>query len=252
MIEKNSIIHGDCLQIMGNIESNSIDSIMTDMPYEVSNCKWDFIIPIEPLWKQYKRILKKNGVIVLTAVQPFSSMLIMSNLEWFKYELIWEKQQGTNPLLSKKQPMRCHENILIFSNGTHTYNPQMRKGKPYYKFESKTQTTGEIIGSVKSKHKDNPEGLLFPRSVLYFKNERKQNIHPVQKPLELFDYLVKTYTNEGDLILDNAAGSGTTAVAAINNKRNFIIIEKDESYYQKAKLRIDSANKEKNKKFKIV
>jgi DNA modification methylase len=230
------IWHGDCLDLMRNIPDGSIDMILADLPYGTTACKWDEIIPFNELWKQYERIIKPNRAIVLTASQPFTSALVMSNLKMFKYEWIWEKSKASNFLLAKKQPLKAHENILVFANGTPNYYPQKTQGKPYYR------------GGIKEKH-DNPEvsnnipnyhshiiksedGLRLPRSVQYFRTaEFDGKFHPTQKPIALFEYLIKTYTNEGELVLDNAAGSGTTAIACLKTKRQFIVIEKEEKYY---------------------
>ena len=234
----NKIVQGDCLEVMKEIDDKSIDMILCDLPYGTTACKWDTIIPFELLWKQYKRIIKDNGAIVLTASQPFTSKLIISNISMFRYCWIWKKQQGTNPMLSKKQPMKIHEDICVFYKKQPVYNPQMTKGKPYSCFRSETSKTGEIMNRTKSIHRDNPEGSRYPISIQEFNTERKKGGHPTQKPVALFEYLIKTYTNENNLVLDNCIGSGTTAVACINTKRNFIGIEKDEKYCNIANERI--------------
>ena len=205
-------------------------------------CKWDTIIPFEPLWEQYKRIIKDNGAIVLFGSEPFSSALRMSNIKNYKYDWIWEKAIGANPLLCKKQPMKYHENISVFYKKQPTYNPQMTKGKLRNKkpemFGNKTdENWGGAMRDIKGI--DNVNDLYYPRSYQYFSNaNQKDKVHPTQKPVALFEYLIKTYTNEGDLVLDNCAGSGTTGVACKNLNRNFILIEQDEKYCDIIKERV--------------
>ena len=227
---------GDCLDILPQLEDNSVDMILCDLPYEKTACSWDSIIPLESLWNEYHRIAKENAAMVFTAVQPFTTFLINSNLKNFRYEWIWEKPQGTNPLNKDFMPLRSHENILVFYRKPPTYNPQMEKGSPYKGFQSQKSLIGEIYGSVKSKHRNNEEGTRFPKTVLKFPQEK--GLHPTQKPVPLMEYLIKTYTNESDVILDNTMGSGTTGVAAIKAKRKFIGIEKDKIYYDISVKRI--------------
>jgi site-specific DNA-methyltransferase (adenine-specific) len=229
MIEPNSVIQGDCLIEMQKIPDKSIDMILCDLPYGTTACKWDTIIPFEPLWEQYKRIIKDNGAIVLTASQPFTSALVMSNPDMFKYEWIWEKHQGTNPMSAKISPLKSHENILVFGYGKIKYNPQMEKGTPYSGFNS-DHFQSEVYGGGKSVHRENKEGSRYPKTVLRFTKDKRKRLHPTQKPVALFEYLIKTYTNEGDLVLDNCAGSGTTGVACKNLNRQFILIEKEPQY----------------------
>lgn len=182
---------------MKNIPDKSIDMILCDLPYGTTACKWDTIIPFESLWEQYKRIIKPNGAIVLTASQPFTSALVMSNPKMFKYCWVWEKQQGTNPLLSKKQPMKAHEDIVVFYDKQCLYDPQMTESTPYSAFiTDKSKTTGNVMGNAKSIHRDNPSGTRYPRSVQKFNTPRVRGGHPTQKPVALFEYLIKTYTNE--------------------------------------------------------
>jgi len=245
----NNIYNGDCLELMKEIQSGSIDMILCDLPYGTTACKWDTIIPFEPLWAQYKRIIKDNGAIVLTASQPFTSALVMSNPKMFKYEWIWEKAVGSNFAALKYQPMKEHENILVFGKGTTIYNPikEERKGsgkqrqKAGYANSKATAKTGQFIGGIMdaTKRTNDYDELRYPSSIQYFNNRDKdRGMHPTQKPTELFEYLIKTYTNEGDLILDNCAGSGTTAIACINTNRNYICMEKDYEYYNKSIERI--------------
>jgi len=225
------IIQGDCLEVMKDIEDKSIDMILCDLPYGTTACKWDTIIPFEPLWEQYKRIIKDNGAIVLTASQPFTSALVMSNIKMFKYEWVWEKSKATGYLNSKIMPMIAHENILVFGEGKLIYNPQKISGTPYNKGKAHRPT--DVYGSQTKTLVKNDDGTRYPRTVQYFITaEREGRFHPTQKPVALFEYLIKTYTNEGDLVLDNAAGSGTTGVACKNLNRNYILIEKEPEYVE--------------------
>src|ERR1035437_8816849 len=236
----NQVILGDCLEVMQKLPDKSIDMILCDLPYGTTACKWDTIIPFEPLWEQYKRIIKDNGAIVLTASQPFTSALVMSNINNFKYCWTWKKNFPTGIALSKYQPMRVIEDICIFANGKTVFNKQMRECAPSVK---KAWKDGEIMGlpsqvgnhseSVGMKNKKhavryivNPINFLDIKAV----NRSTGTLHPTQKPVALFEYLIKTYTNEGDLVLDNCAGSGTTGVACKNLNRNYILIEKEPEY----------------------
>lgn len=237
-INPNSIVNADCLDVMKYIKSNSIDMVLCDLPYGSTACKWDIILPFEELWKEYYRICKENSAMVFTASQPFTTLLIQSNIKDFRYEWIWEKPQGTNPMNAKYMPLKSHENILIFYQKRPTYNPQMWKSTPYSGFKSKDKKIGEIYGSLKSQHRDNPEGLRYPKTVLRFSQEK--GLHPTQKPLEMMRYLIRTYSNEGETILDNTMGSGTTGLACIIENRKFIGIEKDEKYFEIAKERINT------------
>jgi site-specific DNA-methyltransferase (adenine-specific) len=231
------LFQGDCLEILPQIESNSVDMVLADLPYGTTACKWDSIIPLEDLWREYNRICKKDGAMVFTAAQPFTTILAASNLKNFRYEWIWEKPQGTNPMNAKVMPLKSHENVLVFYRKKPTYNPQMWYSTPYSGFSSDTSKIGEVYGSAASKHRDNPEGSRYPKTVLRFKQEK--GLHPTQKPVEMMEYLIRTYTNEGDTVLDNTMGSGTTGVACGNTGRHFIGIEQDEGYYELAKERIE-------------
>ena len=226
----NEVVCADCLEGMKLIADKSIDMILCDLPYGTTACKWDTIIPFEPLWEQYKRIIKDNGAIVLTASQPFTSALVMSNIKMFKYEWIWEKSLSGSPALCRKTPMKVHENVLVF--GGKNYNPQMTKGTKRKKGISGSSIEGQkFISSGINNGEINDD--YYPRSVQYFSNaDRKNKVHPTQKPVALFEYLIKTYTNEGDLVLDNCAGSFTTAVACNNLKRKWICMEKESNYAQ--------------------
>jgi site-specific DNA-methyltransferase (adenine-specific)/modification methylase len=248
MLELNKIYLGDCLEVMKDINDKSIDMILCDLPYGTTACKWDIIIPFEPLWEQYKRIIKDNGVVVLTASQPFTSLLIMSNLKLYRYNLVWEKSKASNFLHARKQPLLAHEDICIFYKKQPTYNPQMTNGKPY----SGEKRAGKLGSFSESNalgvpnplfRRGSSDGKRFPRSVIYFKtaeSEGKQ-FHPTQKPVALGEYLIKTYTNEGDAVLDNCCGSASFCLAAKNLNRQFIGIEKDKDYYEIACKRVSRA-----------
>jgi len=228
---------GNCLDILPTLLDNSVDMVLVDLPYGTTACKWDSIIPLDKLWEQYNRICKENGAMVFTAAQPFTTILAASNLDNFRYEWIWEKPQGTNPMNAKVMPLKSHENILVFYRKKPVYNPQMWYSTPYGGFTSNTNKIGEVYGSAQSKHRDNPEGSRYPKSILKFKQEK--GLHPTQKPVDLMEYLIKTYTNSGNVILDNTMGSGTTGVAAVRSGRDFIGIEMDQKYYEIAKQRIE-------------
>ena len=237
------LMQGDCLDLMKSIPDGSIDMILCDLPYGTTACKWDTIIPFEPLWEQYKRVIKSNGAIALNGSQPFSSALVMSNPSWFKYEWIWEKSKASNFLLAKKQPLKAHENVLIFSKGTPLYYPQKTIGLPFNKGCRKHNDgiATEAYNKIPNAGIEivNQTGMRNPRSVQYFITaESEGKFHPTQKPVALCEYLIKTYTNEGETVLDNCMGSGTTGVACKNLGRKFIGIEKDEKYFDVAKNRI--------------
>ena len=236
---KIELIQGDCLEKMKDIPDKSIDMILCDLPYGTTACKWDTIIPFEPLWEQYKRIIKDNGAIVLTASQPFTSALVMSNIKMFKYEWIWIKNRGTGHLNSKKQPLTSHESILVFCNGKTIYNPQKEKGKPYQRLNCSSDVTNKgTYGKMNKTNDTINNGDRYPKTYLNF-SKVERTLQPTQKPVALFEYLIKTYTNEGDLVLDNCAGSGTTGVACKNLNRNFIGIELDSEYLKIAEKRIN-------------
>lgn len=244
------LFHGDCLEIMKNIEDESIDMILCDLPYGTSACKWDSVIPFEPLWEQYSRIIKPFGAIVLFGSEPFSSALRLSNLDMYKYDWKWEKPNGANFLNFKYQPAKVHEDIMVFGKsatsyskkGNMIYNPQMAEGTPYnQKSGQQKQDNGHVLGStvrspIKQVYTEN-NGTRYPRSIQRFPLD-KDKLHPTQKPVALLEYLIKTYTNEGNVVLDNCMGSGSTGVACINTNRRFIGIELDENYFNIAKERI--------------
>jgi site-specific DNA-methyltransferase (adenine-specific) len=236
------LMYGDCLERMKEIPSGSVDMILTDPPYGTTACKWDSIIPLEPMWEQLKRIIKPNGAIVMTASQPFTSILVCSNLKWFKYDWTWRKPKGTGHLNAKRMPMRDKEDIVVFYNKQCTYNPQFSKGQPYKDKAGKNHQANssmtESYGKYTNYREDN-DGKRYPKQILEFGVVERGTVHPTQKPVALMEYLIKTYTNEDETVLDFTFGSGTTGVAAKNLNRKFIGIELDEGYFEIAKGRIN-------------
>lgn len=230
---------------MWRIPDKSVDMILADLPYGTTKLKWDSIIPLDKLWQHYERVIKDNGAIVLTASQPFTTTLVNSNLELFRYEWIWEKTIASNFMLSKKQPHKKHENILVFYKKQPTYNPQMEVGKPY-KDRARKRTVSMHGGQETTKKPIDNKGTRYPSTVQLFSNGNNHNIHPTQKPVDLFEYLIETYTNEGETVLDNVIGSGTTAIACINTNRNYIGFELEKEYYDLANERIKNHLKEIN------
>ncbi|MGQ5176958.1 DNA-methyltransferase [Bacillus halotolerans] len=242
-LELNRIYQRDCIEGMRLIPDKSIDMILCDLPYGTTQCKWDEVIPFNSLWGQYKRIIKDNGAIVLTASQPFTSSLIMSNPDWFRYCWYWDKVRGVGHLNAKKQPLKSVEEICIFYKKQPMYRPQMReRDKPR---KSKNRSTQQVYG----KSQDLFEGAVldkrYPINLLTYSksNQKDFMLHPTQKPVELFQYLIKTYTSEGELILDNCMGSGTTAVAALQLNRNFIGFETEPEYVQIANQRLEAVRR---------
>lgn len=238
----NKVFHGDCLEVMDEIPSGIIDLILCDLPYGTTACAWDSIIPFADLWKQYERLIKPNGAIVLTASQPFTSALVMSNPKLFKYEWIYVKPKGSNFATVKWQPMKEHESILVFGRKPQ-YFPIMQErsatGRSRVKTPIKETVSNGVYGKIdsgKGKFRTLSE-LRYPSSLQTF--NRETGLHPTQKPTPLFEYLIKTYSNEGDLVLDNCAGSGTTAIACMNTNRKYICIEKEKEYYDIILKRID-------------
>lgn len=236
-----NLMQGNCLELMKVIPDGSVDMILTDPPYGTTACKWDSVIPFEPMWAELNRIIKPNGAIVLFGSEPFSSMLRCSNLKMFKYDWIWEKSKATGFLNSKKQPLRAHETVSVFYSKPPTYNPQMTKGESYNKGIRKEQTDNDVYGKF-NQVEVKSEGFRFPRSVQYFKTaESEGGFHKTQKPVALLEYLIKTYTQENETVLDFTMGSGSAGVASKNLNRKFIGIELDESYFEIAKERIENA-----------
>ncbi len=244
MNEQIKLLKGDCLELMKDIPDKSIDAIIADLPYGTTKCKWDAVIPFEPLWEQYKRIIKDNGAIVLFGSQPFTSALVMSNVKWFKYEWIWNKVTGRGHLVAKHRPMAQHENILVFGNGKVKYNPQMVLMEKPQKGRSMESSRTSIIGGHTTKESETIiRTHKYPKTIITQGVDGKY-VHPTQKPVALLEYLIKTYTNEGDTVLDNTMGSGTTGVACVNTNRNFIGIEKDDKYFEIASNRIKNHNQQ--------
>lgn len=244
-----TLLHGDCLELMPDLPSKSIDMILCDLPYGTTgSTKWDTIIPFEPLWEQYKRIIKDNGAILLFGQPPFSSKLICSNLKMFRYEWVWYKPLALGFLNANRMPLRATENISVFYKKLPTYNPQKTKGKPYdkgFRLPNNTVIYGDFLGS----NNQNETGDRYPVNVLRFSNaDHSKPLHPTQKPVPLLEYLIKTYTNPGETVLDNCMGSGSTGVACINTGREFIGMELDDHYFQVANERIEQELKLQEKK----
>jgi len=231
---------GDCLKIMPTIPDGSVDMILCDLPYGLTRNAWDSVISFESLWEQYLRIAKHNTAFVFTATQPFAAALVMSKPKLFRYEWVWSKTLGTGFLNAKKQPLRSHEQILVFYRDQPTYHPQMRFGfKPY---TSKQGRPSSNYGALTPQHVTTSDGSRYPITILQFDSD-KPKLHPTQKPVALMEYLVRTYTNEGDTVLDNCMGSGTTGVACKNLGRSFIGIEQDLAYFTMAEERIRGAER---------
>lgn len=228
------IILGDCLELMKEIPNNSIDFILADLPFGTTKALWDKQLDLEKLWIQYKRIIKNNGAIVLFAQIPFNIILAVYNIEWLRYEWIWEKTQATGHLNSKKMPMKAHENLLVFYKELPIYNPQKTDGhilKIATSYHKRNCKTGELYGKCDN-FKDYASTERFPRSIIKFKSDKqKENLFSTQKPIALCEYIIKTYTNENDIVLDNVAGSFTTAIACINTNRRYICMEIEEKIF---------------------
>jgi DNA modification methylase len=233
----NKIIHGDCLEIIPSIPDKSIDMVLCDLPYNITQNTWDIMIPLDKLWEQYKRIIKNDGIIALTAFQPFTSILVMSNLKMFRYEWVWIKMRPTGFLNSKIQPLRVTESILIFYKNPGKYNPQMRKGFSPYDMTSNKNSISKNYNKY-HKIKSVSKGERYPINYLIF-NYDNEKLHPTQKPIALIEYLINTYTDENDFVLDNCAGSFTTAIACENLNRNWICIEKEEKYCEIGHKRLE-------------
>ncbi len=242
---KKEILLGDCLELMNDIPNESIDMILCDLPYGTTSQKWDVIIPFDKLWEQYERIIKPNGAIILFGKNPFTAKLILSNEKLFRYELIWEKSRAGNSMQVCKQPSAIHENILVFYKKQPIYNDLKFKVDEKYIDKRKSindsfYSSGHYSGVMKRKADD---GLRHPQSILPFNSVWKKGMHPTEKPIELFEWLIKSYTNENDLVLDNTAGSGTTAEACLKTNRQFIVIEKEVNYFEMIKKRVGYFNK---------
>ncbi len=227
---------------MRTLPERCVDMVLCDLPYGTTQNKWDAVIPFEPLWAQYWRVLKRNGAVVLTAAQPFTSALVMSQVDYFKYDWIWRKPKGTGHLNAKKMPMRDKEDIVVFYREQCVYNPQFGKGEAYGNKAGKTIENGLSDNYGKfGNHREGSDGKRYPKQVIDFPVVERGTLHPTQKPVALMEYLIRTYTNEGDTVLDNTMGSGTTGVACMNTDRDFIGIERDERYFKIAQERIYAA-----------
>lgn len=231
-------MQGDCLERMKELESGSIDMVLADPPYGTTACKWDSVIPFEPMWKQLKRITKKNGAIVMTASQPFTSALVMSNPAMFKYCWVWDKRVASNSQLAKNQPLKIHEDVCVFANGKLAYNPQGLVDCEIIRSNANRSKGVGHVGSERKRETFVQKKTGYPKSIQNFKPNNINKLHPTQKPVALMEYLIKTYTNEGETVLDFTMGSGTTGVAAKNLNRKFIGIELDETYFKIAQERI--------------
>jgi DNA modification methylase len=248
MLEINKVHQGDCLEVMKEIPDKSIDLICADLPYETTNCSWDSMLDLPKLWIEYERIIKDNGAILLFAQTPFDKILGSSNLKLLRYEWIWEKTQATGHLNSKRMPMKAHENILVFYKKQPTYNPIMTEGhvRKVSKaknraacIERRNDTDNIYNNEYADKVSDYDSTVRYPRDVLKFPSDKqKSTLHKTQKPVDLLKYFIKTYTNEGELVLDNTAGSSSTAIAAIETNRNWIMIEKEEKFVEISNKRI--------------
>jgi DNA modification methylase len=239
-----TLMLGDCLERMQEIEDGSVDMVMADLPYGTTACKWDSVIPFEPLWAAYKRVCKKNAAIVLTASQPFTSALVMSNIKDFKYCWVWEKSRPTGHLNANRMPLKNVEDVAVFYSSQVTYIPQMTSGTPNHVTDGhirQSQATNNCYGKF-SNVIQRQTSIKFPKQLLRFQQQDPTKIlHPTQKPVALMEYLIRTYTNEGETVLDNTMGSGTTGVACANTGRRFIGIERDDKYFAIAKERIEKA-----------
>lgn len=246
-VSHSTLVNADCFDVFPFIENKSIDAIICDLPYGTTACKWDSILPLDKLWNEYRRILKDDGCIILTASQPFTSALVMSNPKMFKYEWIWKKTRYSGNLNAKRMPLKAHESILIFAKGKTKYYP-IKTQAPEHLIDKRKTINPSIVkdgsayngskGFVNIRKKD--DGTRYPISVQEFKNPNNNSLHPTQKPVELMEYLIKTYTNENEIVLDNTMGSGTTGLACLKTNRQFIGIEKEKQYYDVAVRRLSS------------
>lgn len=231
------LLQGDCLGFMPFIPDGSVDMILCDLPYGTTDCKWDSIVPMQKLWENYERIIKPNGAILLFAQTPFDKVLGCSNLKLLRNEWIWEKPNATGAMNANKMQLKSHENILVFYKKLPTYNPQFTDGGSWKKVRTKHVAGVHARNGLKDNFLSSNDGKRYPRSVIKFSSDR--GFHPTQKPVALLEYLIKTYTNEGDMVLDNCMGSGSTGVAALQCGRKFVGIEKDENYFSIAQKRIN-------------
>ena len=239
-MSKIELIQGDCLEKMKDIEDGSVDMVLTDPPYGTSACKWDSVIPFEPMWERLNKLIKPNGAIVLFGSEPFSSALRMSNIKNYKYDWVWDKKKPSTGLHAKIMPLKDYENVMVFNVKKENYNPVM-KDATERNDKARVAKNGEAFGGKEVLRKHSNNGKAYPRSIIKdFSNANQNNrFHPTQKPVALMEYLIKTYTNEGETVLDFTMGSFTTAIACLNTKRSFIGIEKDEHYFQVGKDRLE-------------
>ncbi len=245
-MEVNRVYNMDCLKGMQLVPDKSVDMILCDLPYGTTECSWDNVIPFDQLWERYRRVIKDNGAIVLTAKQPFTTDLIDSNRSWYRYNLVWAKNISSGFLNAKVMPLQSHEDIVVFYKNKPCYNPQMVTGQERKASKAISKQSCKAAEQY-SKHirvTDYNSTERYPKSILYFDTDKHTNaLHPTQKPVALFEYLIRTFTNKGDIVLDNCIGSGTTAEACINTGRNFIGFELEEKYYNITVTRIDRARK---------
>ena len=235
------LLLGDCIEVMKRLPAGCVDLVLCDLPYGVTQNKWDSVIPFQDLWEQYLRVSREDANFVFTATQPFTSALVMSNPTMFKYDWVWRKPKGTGHLNAKKQPMRDKEDILVFSRGKAVYNPQMTSGDPYKARGGKRND--DTYGSYTSVREDNV-GMRYPKQIQEFPIVERDKLHPSQKPVELMEYMIKTYSNSKSLVLDNCMGSGSTGIACLRTDRHFIGIEKNEDYFNAAfnRVSVEQAN----------
>jgi site-specific DNA-methyltransferase (adenine-specific) len=233
-----SLHNGDCLEVMAGLRDASVDIVLADLPYGTTACAWDAVIPFEAMWTQFRRVTKPNAAIVLTACQPFTTALIASNFADFKYCWVWKNPQGIDPFMAKVRPLNNYEDVCVFMKGRAVYNPQLVPGKPYSVTRDKNARAHELTGATMRETTTVNEGTRLPTRILEF--QRQTGFHPTQKPVALFEYFIRTYTNPGDVVLDNTMGSGTTGKMATQSGRRFIGIERDPTYFQIASKRIHS------------
>ncbi len=235
-----SLHHGDCLEVMAGLPDASVDMILCDLPYGTTACKWDTVIPFEPLWAQYRRVAKRNAAIVLTASQPFTSALVMSQIKAFRHRWIWDKSKPSTGLHAKVMPLQVVEDVLVFCFGAVPYMPQMTEKAP--RREWKNDSNGDAFGGGRAIRLHDNGGMGYPKNLITVSNaDQRGRVHPTQKPVALMEYLIRTYTQEGETVLDNCMGSGTTGVACANTGRQFIGIERDDKYFAIASERIAAA-----------
>lgn len=236
------LMQGDCLELMREIPNGSVDMVLCDLPYGTTRNAWDNVIPLEPLWEQWHRVCKPNAAVILFAQMPFTATVVLSNQKEFRYEWIWRKSQGTGHLNANRMPLKIHENVLVFYRELPTYNPQKTAGNSYYRSKHNHGSTN--YGKQVDSETINTDGTRYPVDVIHFpacNTSADKPIHPTQKPVPLLEYMIMTYTNPGDTVLDNCIGSGSTGVACINTGRDFIGIELDPGYFETACRRIEDA-----------